>query len=107
MAVTCGEEDGSSFEGAEYLVKHERQLIDAAFALNEFAYGVLDAQGHRVVMEIEAGEKTDQGYRLEVVNPGGHSSPPGQNNAIYHLAAGLTRPHGHEVSLALEQTYPK
>ncbi len=56
MALTCGEEAGSAFEGAEYLVKHERQLIDAAFALNEFAYGVLDADGHRVVMEIEAGE---------------------------------------------------
>ena len=55
MALTCGEEAGAAFVGAEYLVKHERQLIDAAFALNEFAYGVLDAQGHRVVMEIEAG----------------------------------------------------
>jgi len=76
MALTCGEEAGSAFEGAEYLLKHERQLIDAAFALNEFAYGVLDAQGHRVVMEIQAGEKTDQDYRLEVVNPGGHSSRP-------------------------------
>src|SRR6185437_13090102 len=91
MALTCGEEDGAAFEGARYLAQHERQLIDAAFALNEFAYGVLDAQGHRVVMEIEAGEKTDQDYRLEVVNPGGHSSRPVKDNAIYHLAAGLTR----------------
>jgi acetylornithine deacetylase/succinyl-diaminopimelate desuccinylase-like protein len=50
MALTCGEEAGAAFVGAQYLVQHERQLIDAAFALNEFAYGVLDAQGHRVVM---------------------------------------------------------
>lgn len=91
MALTCGEEGGSAFNGAEYLAKHQRQLIDAAFALNEFAYGVLDAQGHRVVMEIEAGEKTYQDYKLEVVNPGGHSSRPVKNNAIYRLAAGLTR----------------
>jgi acetylornithine deacetylase/succinyl-diaminopimelate desuccinylase-like protein len=91
MALTCGEEAGAAFVGAEYLVKHERALIDAAFALNEFAYGVLDAQGHRVVMEIEAGEKTDQDFRLEVTNPGGHSSRPVKDNAIYHLAAGLTR----------------
>lgn len=104
MALTCGEEDGSSFEGAEYLVKHERQLIDAAFALNEFAYGVLDAQGHRVVMEIEAGEKTDQDYRLEVVNPGGHSSRPVKNNAIYHLAAGLTRISSYEFPVQLNDT---
>jgi acetylornithine deacetylase/succinyl-diaminopimelate desuccinylase-like protein len=104
MALTCGEEAGAAFVGAEYLVKHERQLIDAAFALNEFAYGVLDAQGHRVVMEIEAGEKTDQDYRLEVVNPGGHSSRPVKNNAIYHLAAGLTRLSDYEFPVQMNDT---
>jgi acetylornithine deacetylase/succinyl-diaminopimelate desuccinylase-like protein len=104
MALTCGEEAGSAFEGAEYLVRHERPLIDAAFALNEFAYGVLDDQGHRVVMEIEAGEKTDQDFRLEVVNPGGHSSRPVKNNAIYHLAAGLTRLSGYEFPLQMNDT---
>jgi acetylornithine deacetylase/succinyl-diaminopimelate desuccinylase-like protein len=104
MALTCGEEAGAAFVGAEYLVKHERQLIDAAFALNEFAYGVLDAQGHRVVMEVEAGEKTDQDYRLEVVNPGGHSSRPVKNNAIYHLAAGLTRLSDYEFPVQMNQT---
>src|ERR1700688_158282 len=104
MALTCGEEGGSAFEGAEYLAKHERPLIDAAFALNEFAYGMLDAQGHRVVMEIEAGEKTDQDYRLEVVNPGGHSSRPVKNNAIYHLAAGLARLSDYEFPVQLNAT---
>jgi acetylornithine deacetylase/succinyl-diaminopimelate desuccinylase-like protein len=104
MALTCGEEAGAVFVGADYLVKHERQLIDAAFALNEFAYGVLDAQGHRVVMEIEAGEKTDQDYRLEVVNPGGHSSRPVKDNAIYHLAAGLTRLSAYEFPVQMNET---
>ena len=104
MALTCGEEAGAAFEGAEYLVKHERTLIDAAFALNEFAYGVLDAQGRRVVMEIEAGEKTDQDFRLEVLNPGGHSSRPVKDNAIYHLAAGLTRLGDYEFPLQLNDT---
>jgi acetylornithine deacetylase/succinyl-diaminopimelate desuccinylase-like protein len=104
MALTCGEEAGAVFSGAEYLVKQQRQLIDAAFALNEFAYGVLDAQGHRVVMEVEAGEKTDQNYRLEVVNPGGHSSRPVKNNAIYHLAAGLTRLSEYEFPLQMNDT---
>jgi acetylornithine deacetylase/succinyl-diaminopimelate desuccinylase-like protein len=104
MALTCGEEAGAAFIGAEYLVKHERQLIDAAFALNEFAYGVLDAQGNRVVMEVEAGEKTDQDYRLEVVNPGGHSSRPVKNNAIYHLAAGLTHLSDYEFPVQMNDT---
>jgi len=104
MALTCGEEAGAVFNGADYLVKHERPLIDAAFALNEFAYGVLDAQGRRVVMEIQAGEKTDQDYRLEVTNPGGHSSRPVKNNAIYHLAAGLTRLSDYEFPVQLNDT---
>jgi acetylornithine deacetylase/succinyl-diaminopimelate desuccinylase-like protein len=104
MALTCGEEAGAAFVGAEYLVKHERQLIDAAFALNEFAYGVLDEQGKRVVMEIEAGEKTDQDYRLEVVNQGGHSSRPVKNNAIYHLAEGLTRLSAYEFPVQMNDT---
>src|SRR6202041_2918363 len=55
-------------------------------------------------MEIEAGEKTDQDYRLEVVNPGGHSSRPVKNNAIYHLAAGLTRLAGYEFPVQLNDT---
>jgi len=104
MALTCGEEAGSAFEGADYLVKHERALIDAAFALNEFAYGVLDDQGRRVVMEIEAGEKTDQDYGLEVVNPGGHSSRPVKDNAIYHLAAGLTRLGEYDFPVQMNAT---
>jgi acetylornithine deacetylase/succinyl-diaminopimelate desuccinylase-like protein len=104
MALTCGEEQGAVFAGAQYLVEHERQLIDAVFALNEFAYGVLDAQGHRVVMEVEAGEKTDQDYRLEVVNPGGHSSRPVKDNAIYQLAAGLTRLSNYEFPVQMNDT---
>ena len=104
MALTCGEEAGAAFVGAEYLAKHDRPLIDAAFALNEFAYGILDAQGHRVVMEVEAGEKTDQDYRLEVVNPGGHSSRPVKDNAIYRLAAGLMRLSGYEFPVQLNDT---
>jgi acetylornithine deacetylase/succinyl-diaminopimelate desuccinylase-like protein len=104
MALTCGEEQGAVFAGAHYLVEHERPLIDAAFALNEFAYGILDAQGHRVVMEVEAGEKTDQDYRLEVVNPGGHSSRPVKDNAIYQLAAGLTRLSNYEFPVQMNDT---
>jgi len=40
-------------------------------------------------MEIQAGEKVPQNYRLEVTNPGGHSSRPLKDNAIYRLAAAL------------------
>jgi acetylornithine deacetylase/succinyl-diaminopimelate desuccinylase-like protein len=91
MALTCGEETASSFNGAGYLATHERDLIDAAFALNEGAGGRLDANGKPVALNIEAGEKFPQDYRLEVTNAGGHSSRPSKDNAIYHLAGGLMR----------------
>jgi acetylornithine deacetylase/succinyl-diaminopimelate desuccinylase-like protein len=76
----------------------------ALIALNEIAYGVLDEQGRRVVMEVEAGEKTDQDFRLEVTNPGGHSSRPIKNNAIYHLAAGLMRLGDYDFPIQFNDT---
>jgi len=91
LALTCGEETAGAFNGAQWLSENQRDLIDAAFALNEGARGELDAEGHRVVLEVQAGEKTAQNYRLEVVNPGGHSSLPVRDNAIYHLAAALLK----------------
>jgi len=47
-------------------------------------------------MQIQAGEKTSQNYRLEVTNRGGHSSRPVKDNAIYHLAGALTRISNYE-----------
>jgi acetylornithine deacetylase/succinyl-diaminopimelate desuccinylase-like protein len=91
MALTCGEETASAFNGAHYLATHERDLIDAAFALNEGAGGRLDANGKAIALNIEAGEKFPQDFQLEVTNPGGHSSRPTKDNAIYHLAFALTR----------------
>jgi acetylornithine deacetylase/succinyl-diaminopimelate desuccinylase-like protein len=89
LALTCGEETAGAFNGAEWLTRNRRDLIDAAFALNEGAFGELDASGHRVALEVEAGEKFPQNYKLEVTNKGGHSSRPMKDNAIYHLAAAL------------------
>jgi len=91
LALTCGEETAGAFNGAEWLVANRRELIDAGFALNEGAAGELDVAGKRVALEIQAGEKFPQNFRLEVTNPGGHSSRPVKDNAIYRLAAALGR----------------
>jgi acetylornithine deacetylase/succinyl-diaminopimelate desuccinylase-like protein len=96
VALTCGEETAGAFNGADWLTKNRRELIDAAFALNEGADGELDAGGHRIALEVEAGEKFPQNYRLEVTNKGGHSSRPVKDNAIYHLAAAVTRISAYE-----------
>ncbi len=96
LALTCGEETSGALNGAEWLVQNKRELIDAAFAINEGAFGELDASGHKVALEVQAGEKASQNFRLEVTNPGGHSSRPLKDNAIYRLAAALIRIEGYE-----------
>lgn len=96
LALTCGEETSGAFNGAQWLTENKRDLIDAGFALNEGAWGELDANGQPVVHQIEAGEKLPQNYSLEVTNPGGHSSRPMKVNAIYQLAEALVRIKGYE-----------
>jgi acetylornithine deacetylase/succinyl-diaminopimelate desuccinylase-like protein len=91
LALTCGEETSGAFNGAQWLTTNRRAAIDAAFAVNEGAWGELDASGNRVAHTVQAGEKTSQNFQLEVTNIGGHSSRPVKNNAINHLAGALTR----------------
>ena len=96
LALTCGEETSGAFNGAHWLATNQRELIDAGYAINEGAWGELDAAGHRVLMQVQAGEKTPVNFRLEATNHGGHSSRPIKDNAIYHLAAALTRISAYE-----------
>lgn len=92
MALTCEEEAGSSpFNGVEYLLKHHRPLIEAELALNEGGGGSLNKDGKPLRHGVQAGEKVFQTFILEVSNAGGHSSVPRKDNAIYHLADGLSR----------------
>jgi acetylornithine deacetylase/succinyl-diaminopimelate desuccinylase-like protein len=104
LALTCGEEGGSPFDGAEYLTTNKRDLIDAAFALNEGGYGLLDANGKPMFLAIQVGEKLAQNYTLEVTNPGGHSSRPMPDNAIYQLAAALLRIQGYQFPVTFNDT---
>src|SRR5262249_13022144 len=89
LALTADEE-GGNFNGAEWLVKNHKDLIDAELALNEGGSGQMQ-HGKYVLNEIQASEKVYQDFRLEARNPGGHSSRPIRDNAIYHLADGLAR----------------
>lgn len=104
LALTCGEETLEAFDGVQYLLAQHRELIDADFALNEGGFGLLDEQGRRVLMSIQVGEKTPQDFRLEVLNEGGHSARPVKDNAIYRLAAGLTRLSQHDFPIQLNDT---
>jgi acetylornithine deacetylase/succinyl-diaminopimelate desuccinylase-like protein len=101
MALTCGEEGGGPLNGASWLVKNRGDLIDAAFALNEGAGGQLTDDGKRIAHTVEAGEKTSQSFVLEVTNPGGHSSRPLPDNAIYRLADAIEKVRGYEFPVMI------
>jgi len=92
LALTADEELGSTskWNGANWLVKNNRALIDAEFGLNEGGGGELKG-GKPLLNRVQAAEKVSVHFRLEVKNPGGHSSRPRPDNAIYELAEGLAK----------------
>ena len=102
LALTCGEETNGALNGAGWLAQHERQAIDAEFALNEGGNGDLDASGRRLSITVMAAEKTSQNFTLEVTNPGGHSSRPIPDNAIYHLVRAIDRISRYEFPVELQ-----
>jgi acetylornithine deacetylase/succinyl-diaminopimelate desuccinylase-like protein len=66
---------------------------DAEFAINTDAGGGLldDATGKPLIYLVQGAEKTYATFDLTVTNPGGHSSRPRADNAIYQLARALGR----------------
>jgi len=102
LALTCGEETSSALNGAGWLTKNARDAIDAAWALTEGVDGDLDAHGRRIALEILAAEKTSQNFVLETTNPGGHSSRPVPDNAIYHLVRAVDRVSHFEFPVELD-----
>jgi acetylornithine deacetylase/succinyl-diaminopimelate desuccinylase-like protein len=87
LALTADEEGGKS-NGVAWLLKNHRELIDAEFALNPDAGQVRPDKPQ--VVGFEATEKLYADYQLLATNPGGHSSLPVADNAIYHIANALT-----------------
>jgi acetylornithine deacetylase/succinyl-diaminopimelate desuccinylase-like protein len=84
------DEEGGDHNGVEWLLANKRDLIDAAYALNEGGGGFLK-NGKPFVHNVQAAEKVYYDFTFEVRNKGGHSSRPLKDNAIYHLADALAR----------------
>ncbi|HEX6495167.1 MAG TPA: M20/M25/M40 family metallo-hydrolase [Acidobacteriaceae bacterium] len=90
LALTADEEGGKS-NGVDWLIKNHRDLIDAEYVLNPDGGGVELHHGKATIFSVDASEKLYADYQLTVTNPGGHSSLPVPDNAIYQLADGLER----------------
>ena len=63
----------------------------------------LERDGKVYARNVQASEKVYMDLRLEVHNPGGHSSLPVKDNAIYRLAAALTRVGAYEFPARLNE----
>lgn len=99
VALTADEEGGTD-NGVQWLLANHRDLIDAEYALNEGGGGAMK-DGRRISNAVQASEKVYQSFQLEVANPGGHSSLPVKENAIYRLADALARLRDFDFPVAL------
>ncbi len=104
VALTCGEETTYAFNGAQWLAQNRPELIAAEFALNEGGGGDSDGKGKLISQSMQVGEKAVQNFRIEATNPGGHSSIPIPDNAIYDLADALVKIRAYEFPVELTDT---
>ena len=90
LVLSCGEESGARINNIRWLIEKHPEWIKADFALNEGGGGGLKPDGTPLALSFQAGEKVSQNYKIEAINPGGHSSVPRPDNAIYALSTALT-----------------
>jgi acetylornithine deacetylase/succinyl-diaminopimelate desuccinylase-like protein len=90
LALTADEE-GGDYNGIDWLIKEHRDWIEAEYCINLDGGEFEKEKGKRVLAGIQASEKVYADYQFESLNPGGHSSLPSPDNAIYHLAGALSR----------------
>ncbi len=87
-----GDEETTGATTTALLNDHRALIGDAEFALNSDAGGGgLNAEGAPTRYGLQTAEKTYASFTFTARNPGGHSSAPRADNAIYALADALTR----------------
>ncbi len=99
LVLSCGEESMPRINNIRWLLEKHPDWIKADFALNEGGGGTLDAAGKPVSLGFQAGEKTTANFQFEATNPGGHSSVPRSDNAIYALSDALSRAGRYEFPI--------
>lgn len=104
LALTCGEETTYAFNGAQWLADNKPELVRAEFVLNEGGGGRLDQNGARQALAVQVGEKAAQNFTFLATNPGGHSSAPTPDNAIYELADAIKAVQGYEFPIKFTDT---
>jgi acetylornithine deacetylase/succinyl-diaminopimelate desuccinylase-like protein len=89
-------DEETGMETTKLIAQHE-WVRGAEFAINTDAGGGLldDATGKPLIYLVQGAEKTYATFELTVTNPGGHSSRPRADNAIYQLVHALEKVEAH------------
>jgi acetylornithine deacetylase/succinyl-diaminopimelate desuccinylase-like protein len=102
LALSADEEGGKS-NGVDWLLKNHRELIDAEMVFNHDGGGILSDHGKPIMMTVDATEKLYADFQVSVTNPGGHSSIPRPDNAIYSLTDALSRLERYQFPFELNE----
>jgi acetylornithine deacetylase/succinyl-diaminopimelate desuccinylase-like protein len=103
IAFTGDEE--THMETIRALVTEHRDLTDAEFVLNADAgNGFLDHDHNPAGYLLQSAEKTYATFELTIRNPGGHSSQPRADNAIYELATVLKNIEAYRFPARINDT---
>lgn len=104
VVLFTGDEETQG-KGAELGATEWRKWTEAEFALNaDGGGGSFTRDGKSLGYGLQTSEKTFQTYYFRVRNPGGHSSRPRPDNAIYQLADALKKLQNHRFEPALNET---
>jgi len=103
LALTADEERGDvPSNGVYWLVNNKKELLDAELGLNEGGGGELK-EGKPHILRIQVAEKMYTTYQFTVRNPGGHSSLPVPENAIYILSEAIGRVGNNKFPIKLSE----
>jgi carboxypeptidase PM20D1 len=96
LIIAFSGDEESGMLTTRMLANDRPDLAEAEFALNSDAGGgALDKDGNAITYRIQAAEKTFATWELTFTNPGGHSSRPRSDNAIYDLSDAIRKIEAH------------
>ncbi|MBL8549685.1 MAG: M20/M25/M40 family metallo-hydrolase [Hyphomonadaceae bacterium] len=101
-----GDEETSGETARQLLAEHRNDWLNVEYALNTDAgAGSLDeATGAATIYAMQTAEKTYSSYTLTATNPGGHSSQPRPDNAIYDLADAIAKVRAYQFPVQWNDT---
>jgi acetylornithine deacetylase/succinyl-diaminopimelate desuccinylase-like protein len=92
LIIAFSGDEETSMATTKLMAYDRPDLAEAEYALNsDSGGGSLTADGKPVIYLIQSAEKTYVTWEITVRNPGGHSSRPRPDNAIYDLADAITK----------------